>query len=237
MKNLAKLIVVFVFGVAALFMFLRSIDLAGIGSSVLAHVAVKPTPTPTLANTARNTNTAANTNANVIANAATPPVAGNKTMTKIFTLSKDSQDEHGEVPFDHDNHAFKNYSPDGKSVIGCVECHHTDQPKSALKPPLLTSERDVALTFDSWKATPQKVSECRFCHFQEGSVPDDKTMPTATYTEGGTSRVKDLNNELAYHINCNTCHDAAYKLRPDLKSKPATRFATAKDCLICHTKN
>lgn len=235
MKNLAKLIIVFVFGIVALFMFLRSIDLAGIGSSVLAQVAVRPTPTPSAANTARNTNGAAN--ANVNAATPTPPVVGNKTMTKIFTLSKDSQDEHGEVLFDHENHAFKNYSPDGKSVIGCVECHHTDQPKSALKPPLLKSERDVALTFDSWKATPQKVSECRFCHFQEGSVPDDKTMPTATYSVGGVKKVKELNNELAYHINCNICHDAAYKLRPDLKSKPATRFATAKDCLICHTKN
>ncbi|MEO7659088.1 MAG: hypothetical protein ABIV48_05690, partial [Pyrinomonadaceae bacterium] len=135
----------------------------------------------------------------------------------------------------HDNHAFKNYSPDGKTVVGCVECNHTDQPKSALKPPLFTSERDATLTFESWKASTQKVNECRFCHFQDGIVPDGKEMPSAKYTDGGKTTTKDLTNELAYHLNCNTCHDAAFKLRPDLKKKPG--FATSKDCTICHKPN
>lgn len=171
----------------------------------------------------------------VFAQTSPTPAAGDKAMKKEFTLGKDSLSEYGEVAFNHETHAFKPYSPDGKSVVGCVECHHTDQPKSALKPPLVTSEREVALTHDSWKASAQKVNECRFCHFQDGSVPDGKTMPTASYTEGGKSTKKDLNNELAYHINCNTCHDAAAKLRPELKKKAG--FATTKDCLLCHKSN
>ncbi|MEO8647773.1 MAG: cytochrome c3 family protein, partial [Acidobacteriota bacterium] len=187
-------------------------------------------PTPP-ANSNANT---ANTSTLAAANAAPKP-GGDKTITKHFTLGKDSLSEYGESEFDHDNHAFKNYSTDGKSPIACIECHHTDQPKSALKPPLATSERDVALTFETWQKSSQKVNECRTCHFQDGNVPDDKTMPTATYTEGGKSTTKDLNNELAYHINCNTCHDAAAQLRPELKKKAG--FATTKDCTICHKKN
>jgi hypothetical protein len=167
---------------------------------------------------------------------AAPPAAGgggdNKMIPKTFTLGTDSQSEYGEVAFNHENHAFMKYSPDGTAVMGCVECHHTDQPKSALKPPLLTSERDVTMTFETWKASSQKVSDCRACHFQDGNVPEGKEMPKATYTDTGKSVTKALNNQLAYHINCNTCHDAAVKVRPDLKKKPG--FATGKDCAICH---
>jgi hypothetical protein len=150
-------------------------------------------------------------------------------IPKTFTLGKDSLSEYGEVAFNHENHAEKNYSPDGKSVVGCVECHHTDQPKSALKAPLATSERSETLTMAIYKASSQKVSECRACHYQEGNVPDGKTMPSATYADG---KAKTLNNELAYHINCNTCHDAAFKARPELKQKAG--FATSKDCNVCH---
>lgn len=214
MTNSLKIFVIATFALAVALIGLSSADFSKVNTLVLAQT--KPSPTPPPANTAT-------------------PAAGDKTMRKEFILCKDSLSEYGESPFNHENHAFKPYSPDGKSVVGCVECHHTDQPKSALKPPLVTSERDVVLTFESWKASSQKVNECRFCHFQDGNVPDGKTMPTASYTEGGKTTQKDLNNELAYHINCNTCHDAAFKLRPDLKKKPG--FATTKDCLICHKPN
>ena len=239
MKNAAKLAVVGVFGLLLLGLFLNSDSVAG--ENVLVHAGAVPTPTPPVANAAGNVNKPVNSNtaAVVNANANTAPSnsapAGNKTMRKEFTLGQDSLSEYGEVAFNHETHAFKPYSPDGKSVIGCVECHHTDQPKAALKPPLLTSERDVALTFESWKTTSQKVNECRHCHFQKDNMPDDKTMPTATYTEGGKSVTKDLDNELAYHINCNTCHDAAAALRPDLRKKAG--FAIGKDCTICHKPN
>ncbi len=222
MKNSAKLTVIVFFGVFMFGLILNSASVKVTGTGAIASGAATPTPM------------AANVAANV---AATPapakpgPAAGGKEIAKTFTLAKDSQSEYGEVAFNHENHAFKMYSPDGKSVMGCVECHHTDQPKAALKPPLVTSERDVALTMDVYKSSPQKVSECRACHFQDGNIPDGKTMPTATYAAG----TKDMTNEFAYHINCNKCHDDAFKARPELKSKPG--FATSKDCTICHKKN
>jgi len=148
------------------------VNLSGVGSSMMAKLGAEPAATPTPANTAANPPTAA---------------AGDKKITKSFVLSKDSLSEYGEAKFDHETHAEGKYSPDGTSVVGCVECHHTDQPKSALKPPLLTSERNVVLTMETWKASTQKVNECRSCHFQDGNVPDGKTMPTATYSESGKS--------------------------------------------------
>lgn len=242
MKNLAKLIVIFVFALGALFAFFAQADF-GIGSGVLAQRPVTPTPTPAAnvranTNAVANANTASNVNAAASnANAARPPApaTGDKKIQKSFTLNQGSESEYGDVAFDHETHASKNYSPDGKSVIGCAECHHTDQPKSALKLPLVTSERDVMLTFDVWKASTQKINECRACHFRQNDIPDGKTMPTAAYTERGKSVTKDLNNELAYHINCNTCHDSAASLRPALKSKPG--FATATGCTVCHKAN
>ena len=37
-----------------------------------------------------------------------------KTQPKEVTLGKDSQsDKYGEVPFNHENHSIKKYSPDG----------------------------------------------------------------------------------------------------------------------------
>lgn len=160
-----------------------------------------------------------------------------KELPKKVTLGKDSTTEYGEVPFDHDTHSFNKYSIDGKTDIGCAECHHTDQPKASLIPPLITAERDVVLTVDALKKPgAPDVKSCRTCHFQEGNVPDDKTMPTADYKDAkGKTDTKELNNELAYHINCNTCHDAAAKLRPELKKKKG--FATTQDCLICHKPN
>jgi len=230
MRNLTKVLIVLLFGSAAVFVFLNDAEY----SPTLAQVAGRPTPTPPAANSNSRVNT--NSAANAVApQAPQAPQGGDKKIPKSFTLGKDSQSEHGEAPFDHDTHAFKMYSPDGKSAIGCVECHHTDQPKSALKPPLITSEREVVLTLESWRASAQKVKECRTCHFQSGNVPDDATMPTATYAERGKQVTKDLNNELAYHINCNTCHDAAAKLRPELKSRPG--FATTTDCMTCHRPN
>ncbi len=232
MKNAVKLIVVL--GVA---LGVLCFVLGGSSSSKSdAAPGPLPSPTPAAANTVKsvNANMAANTAA---ANTAATP-AGNpngKKIPKSFTLASDSLSEYGEVAFDHDSHAFKNYSPDGTAVMGCVECHHTDQPKSALKPPLLTSERDFTMTFANWQSGNFKVSSCRECHFQDGNVPEGKEMPKATYTDGGKSVTKTLDNQLAYHINCNTCHDAAFKARPDLKKHAG--FATTKDCAVCHKTN
>lgn len=229
MKNLAKLLVITVFGVVALAMVLSGSRLSDLSARVFAQAAPTP-PANTNANKPANSNMATNAATNANSSAST-----GKSIPKTFTLGKDSQSEHGEVFFDHDTHAFKNYSPDGKAVVGCVECHHTDQPKSALKLPLITSEREVALTMDVWRASTQKVATCRSCHFQEGNVPDGKEMPTADYTNAGKTTTKELNNELAYHLNCNVCHDNAAKLRPELKGKKG--FATTSDCMSCHKAN
>ncbi len=215
MKNLSKLIIIGIFALFTLGLFINR-SFSEFGTKVSAQT----TPTPA-AEQPKPTET--------------PQATSNKTIPTNFTLGKDSLSEYGEVPFNHDTHAFQKYSPDGKSLVGCVECHHTDQPKSALKPPLLTSDRDAVLTMEVFQKSTQKVSECRACHFQDGSVPDDKEMPTAVYKEGEKEITKDLNNELAYHINCNTCHDAAAALRPELKKKAG--FATTKDCLLCHKEN
>ena len=250
MKNTAKLMVISVFALGALLVFLSGNSYYKIGAAGFSEALPKPTPPKNTNASAANSNTkpvavhAANTaaNANVVkampamtaapatasantaANTSTGPTAGGKSIPKKFTLGTDSQSEYGEVAFDHDSHAFMKYSPDGTKVMGCVECHHTDQPKSALKPPDVTSERSETLTLEVFQKSTQKVSQCRACHFQDGNVPDGKTMPTANG--------KELNNQLAYHINCNTCHDAAFKARPELKTHKG--FATSKDCAVCH---
>ena len=230
MRILGKLIALSVFGLIALVILLNTANLAVIGFPLTTGVTRRvPTPTPAA-------NTAANASANVAgANLASTPTAGDSTFPKMFTLGKDSQSEQGEVTFNHGSHALDSHTADGKSVMGCVECHHTEQPKSVLKPPLMTSERDVILTFESWKTSTQKVNECRACHFQEGNVPDGKKMPTIPFERNGKTTTRAMTNQLAFHVNCNTCHDAAAALRPDLKLKPG--FATSKECTKCHKAN
>ncbi|MEP6923813.1 MAG: cytochrome c3 family protein [Pyrinomonadaceae bacterium] len=164
-------------------------------------------------------------------------VLDSKELPTKTTLNKDSTSEYGEVAFNHDSHSFKKYSPDGKTDISCAECHHTDQPKEALKAPLVTSERKDLLTVEVLKkADAAPVKSCRTCHFQEGNVPDDKSQAIAVYKKAdGKDDSKEINNEVAFHTNCNVCHDAAAKLRPELKKKAG--FATTNDCLICHQKS
>jgi nitrate/TMAO reductase-like tetraheme cytochrome c subunit len=151
-----------------------------------------------------------------------------KTQPKAVVLDKDSQsDKYADVAFNHENHAKKMYSIDGKSVLSCVECHHTDQPPAALKPPLKTSGRGVALTAALLQAADAKpVKTCRACHLQSGD--DSATIPTVTYPAKPVP-VK-LTNELAYHTNCNICHDKAIVARPTLKGK----IPGSNDCVSCH---
>ncbi len=151
-----------------------------------------------------------------------------KTQPKEVVLDKDSQsDKYGDVAFNHENHTSKMYSIDGKGMLSCVECHHTDQPASALKAPLKTSEREVALTAALLQAADAKpVKICRACHLQAGD--DSAPIPTVTYPDK-PAPVK-VTNEVAYHTNCNICHDKAVAARPTLKGKvPGTN-----DCITCH---
>jgi hypothetical protein len=151
-----------------------------------------------------------------------------KTQPKEVVLSKDSQsDKYGEVPFNHENHSIKKYNPDGTAVLTCVECHHTDQPPADLKPPLKTSERAVVLTSAALEtADAQGVKKCRACHLQAGD--DSAPMPTVQYPDKPTPTK--LNNEVAYHLNCNVCHDRAIAARPALKGK----VPGSNDCFPCH---
>ena len=160
--------------------------------------------------------------------AAQTPELQSKTQPKQYVLAKDSQsDKYGEVAFNHENHATKNYSLDGKTVISCVECHHTDQPPANIKAPLKTSERAVVLTTASLAAADAKpVKSCRACHLQAGD--DSATIPTVTYPDKPAPTK--LTNEIAYHTNCNVCHDSAIKARPALKGK----IPGSADCLFCH---
>lgn len=151
-----------------------------------------------------------------------------KVQPKQVVLAKDSQsDKYGEVAFDHETHSTKPYSPDGKTVLICVECHHTDQPASALKLPLKTGERDVVLTAKVLEAADAKpVKSCRSCHLQAGD--DSAPMPAITYPDKPAPTK--LNNEIAYHLNCNVCHDKAIAARPALKGK----IPGSNDCVPCH---
>lgn len=151
-----------------------------------------------------------------------------KEQPKKVKLSADSLDDKwGDVAFDHETHSLKNYNPDGKTVTGCVECHHTDQPKANLKAPLVTSERNVVLTAEVLKdAASGPVKSCRSCHLQAGD--DSKPLPAVT-KEG--KQVK-LDNEVAYHTNCFVCHDAAIKAKPELAAKISG--SDPKGCVKCH---
>lgn len=151
-----------------------------------------------------------------------------KVQPKEVVLDKDSQsDKYGEVAFNHENHATKNYNAAGTAVLACTECHHTDQPAAALKPPLKTSERNVALTAASLQAADAKpVKACRACHLQAGD--DSAPLPTVTYPDKPAPTK--LTNEVAYHLNCNVCHDKAIAARPTLKGK----VPGSNDCLACH---
>ena len=151
-----------------------------------------------------------------------------KVQPKSVVLAKDSQsDKYGEVAFNHENHSLKPYSIDGKNPIPCQECHHTDQPAASLKPPLKTSERDVVLTTAAITAADAKpVKLCRACHLQVGD--DSAPIPVVTYPDKPTPTK--LTNDIAYHTNCNICHDKAVEARPALKGK----IPGSKDCLNCH---
>jgi hypothetical protein len=151
-----------------------------------------------------------------------------KTQPKEVVLDKDSQsDKYGEVAFNHENHSIKNYSIDGKGPIACADCHHTDQPAADLKAPLKTSERNIVLTTASLAAADAKpVKTCRSCHLQSGD--DSAPIPTVTYPDKPAATK--LTNEVAYHTNCNLCHDKAIAARPALKGK----IPGSSDCALCH---
>jgi hypothetical protein len=153
-----------------------------------------------------------------------------KKQPKEVTLLQDSKDDKwGEVAFNHENHSTKKYSPDGTAVLTCVECHHTDQPVSALKGLYKTGERDVVLTTAVLdKPDSKPVKTCRACHLQKGD--DSAPIPEITYPN--ETDPTPLNNKVANHKNCEDCHDKAIEARPALKGK--LPGSGGNDCGLCH---
>lgn len=143
------------------------------------------------------------------------------------------------VPFNHETHSLKLYSANRKAVIGCAECHHTDAPKGTLKGELTTidgrkvtftsSERDVILTtkiLEDANAAP--VKGCRECHARAGATPTGwPKMPVLPNLPDEEPALLPIDNEVAYHDNCNTCHNQTKAL--DKKTKAPT------ECAQCHS--
>jgi hypothetical protein len=154
---------------------------------------------------------------------------------KPIILAKDSEAKDGELKkeaaFDHVKHSTSpNYSVDGKTVAACADCHHTDQPKAPAGQDYLKKfERKEMLTTAELEKSKQPVKSCRACHFQASAEPTDEYPPDSiSYAkEAGKTATKDkITNEEAYHLNCNTCHEAARKRAP--KSPQA--------CADCHVQ-
>jgi len=157
------------------------------------------------------------------------PVESKEQPTKEVILGSDSKSpKWKEVPFDHVTHSVKNYSRDGKSVIACVECHHTDEPEAeAKKNPLhKTGQRDQILTTEVLaKADAKPVLSCRACHAQKDEKPA-RWPANPVVNIDGTDVTED--NEKAYHRNCIDCHKYVKENRPDtIKNAPTA-------CGACH---
>ena len=152
-----------------------------------------------------------------------------KTQPKNVVLNKapktTKSPDNQKVPFNHETHSLKMYSADLKSVPACTECHHTDQPASALKNGLKTSERAEVLTTELLaKPDSKAVKTCAQCHSQAGTKP--ASWPEiVTFTRANGDEVE-LTNENAYHINCIECHESVKKVK-------ATTTAPIK-CAECH---
>ncbi len=154
---------------------------------------------------------------------------------KPIILAKDSDDPKSgelkpEAAFDHVKHStLPLYGADGKSVAACVDCHHTDQPSSTIGF-LKKFERKEVLTTAQLTASKEPVKSCRACHFQPSAEETDEYPPASVTYPADMKRPPSgkLTNDIAYHLNCNTCHETAKKRDPKNKA-PVT-------CDDCHVK-
>jgi len=142
----------------------------------------------------------------------------------------------GQITFSHVNHVTKNRSVDGTTPIACVQSHHTAQPLAeALKhkdPPHKTvwpADRTTTLTADLFEKDPTAppVNSCRDCHARADTKPT--LVPEIPTIKGETDAII-LTNQEALHRNCNSCHDAV------LKAKPDATAPGSKKCMVCHKK-
>lgn len=164
---------------------------------------------------------------------------------KPIILSKDINDPiYGELKpeaaFDHSKHNTDvKHTLDAKTLTTCVHCHHTEQPSaSGGEMYLKTFKRTAALTKEQLESSKEPVKSCRNCHFQEATEETKEFPPKrVTYSTKELTRdmenaagepFKKLTNKYAYHIRCISCHDAAKKRDPTLKSP--------QGCRDCHVK-
>jgi cytochrome c553 len=152
---------------------------------------------------------------------------------ETMVLAKESK--LGQVAFNHQKHFTENRSEDLSKPIACVECHHTAQPASeAVKnPPHKTAwpaDRTTTLTLDLQEKDANAVgAKCTDCHARAGEKP--KLLPEIPkVTLAGKSEPTVMNNQQAFHINCNECHDAVAKV------KPASTGPGSKKCTACHKR-
>jgi Class III cytochrome C family len=168
-----------------------------------------------------------------------------KVQPKTAGLSKNSA-RAKPVAFSHEAHATLKYGVDGTKVIGCAECHHTDQPASALTGLLKTSYRDAMFAAASLAMPSAKpVLSCPACHAREGKKPDVcdpatggakytfcPNVPTVKYPDQDDETV--LTNDEAYHHNCTTCHVAAVAAHKKPGAPPFIKGAPPVSCNACH---
>lgn len=143
----------------------------------------------------------------------------------------------GGVKFSHTDHITKNRSIDGTKPIACVDCHHTAQPASeVVKHPLhktaWPADRTTTLTAELLEKDPiaPPVNACTECHARTGTKP--KLLPELPKIKvEGVAEPITLDNQQAFHRNCNSCHDEV------AKTGRATTGPTAKKCVACHKKS
>ena len=153
----------------------------------------------------------------------------------VIVLAKEAK--LGQVSFNHLKHATEKRSPDGNSVLACVDCHHTAQPaaEAAKHPPHQTAwpaDRTTTLTAELLEKDPATVvNVCTDCHARLDQKP--KLLPEIPSVKlEGAAEATVMTNQQAFHHNCGDCHDAAVKARPALDPAPPT----SKKCTICHKK-
>ena len=156
---------------------------------------------------------------------------------KPIILAKDSQDAirgefKPEAAFDHVKHSTDIlHSIDGKTVTACVECHHTAQPSAPIGQEYLKKfTRKEVLTAKELETSKEPVQSCRACHFHKDTEETDEYPPeSVSYPKKMGKRASGkLTNDVAYHINCNSCHNAALKRDKKLKAPSG--------CNDCHSK-
>jgi hypothetical protein len=159
---------------------------------------------------------------------------------KPIILAKDSHDSkwgelRPEAAFDHAKHSTEvMYSLDGKTLNSCVECHHTAQPKPpAGQEYLKKSDRTATLTAAQLEASKDPVQSCRACHFQESWEGGDSPASVKYPKKSGKPPSGVLTNENAYHLNCNSCHEAVAARESTVKD---SRIKPPSQCSDCHTK-